>query len=181
MQLRDATRAILDSEAPAEWIKLANMYIVSFNKMPDSFVLPAKHAILAPVINAFYDSDEGFAEYIRALRDQFPRGPQRDALHILYRTVNGRVVQQVRRARLARALLAVEAAIGRKLEADERDRVAAKLEQHWGKRRTDYLNAVRSTTDKGRINTDERSSMLAEFWEQVDGEIARRELPQFKF
>lgn len=181
MQLRDATRLILDSEAPADWIKLADSYISSFNKLSESFILPSAHAMLAPVINAFYDNDAAFGEYIRAIRDQLPPGHQRDELHATYRTINGRSVQQVRRARLARALLVVEAAIGRRLDPDERVRVSTKLEQHWGKRRLDYLKEARSKTLKGRVSADERSDLVHTFWDTIDAEITRGDLPMFKF
>lgn len=180
MDLRAATRTILDSDEPADWLQLADMYIASFVAMPDSFVLPAQHAVLAPVVNAFYDNDVAFAEYVRALRDELPKGARRAAVHYVFRTINGRATQQVRRARMARALLVVEAMLGRKLEPDERKRVAAKLEQHWATRRREFLKAARGSTHKGRLTTDEQSALLKEFWDEIDAEIARRELPMFK-
>lgn len=180
MSLRETTQAILGADDPAEWLRLADMYIATFNQMPASFVLPAQHAVLKPAIVAFHHDPATFARYIEAIRDQFPPGDKKIGLHRLYRTVLTRVVQQDRRARMARALVAVEKMIGRPLTTDERERVIHKLEQHWAYRRMQFLKAARSSTAKGRLSSDERAEMLKQFWEEIDAEIERRELPMFR-
>jgi hypothetical protein len=156
------------------------MYIGSFNQMPDAFVLPAQHAVLKPVIEAFNLDTATFVNYIRAIRDQYEPGQQKVELQRLYRTILTRSVQQSRRGRVHRAIVATEKMLGRTLDPDERDRVTLKLEQHWAHRRLEFLKSARSTTDKGRLNTDERSEKLQEFWDEIDAEIARGELPMFK-
>lgn len=180
MTLRDATRTILGSESPAEWLRLADMYIGSFNQMPSSFVLPAQHAVLKPVIEAFHSSTEAFVKYIQAIRDQYQPGDQRAELQMLYRTVLTRSVQQSRRARVARAITVAETMFGRSLDPDERDRVTKKLEQYWAQRRMQFLKSARGSTDKGRLRSDERTELLKQFWAEIDGEIERRDLPMFK-
>lgn len=180
MSLRDATQSILASEDPANWLQLADMYIGSFNQMHSSFVLPAQHKVLAPIIEAFHDDGETFIKYIKAIRDQYQPGSHKSAIQAVYRTILTRVVQQGRRARLARALAVTEAVVGRPLEPDERARVGRKLEQHWALRRLQYLKAARGKVESGRLSSDERAELLQDFWHEIDDEISRRELPMFK-
>lgn len=181
MSLREATKEILDSDNPAELLRLADMYIESFNKMPEAFVLPAKHVILRPVIEAFSDDLDAFVRYIHAVREQFPPGLKRADLQMFYRTILTRSVQQSRRQRLSRAVAVMEQVVGRRLEREERERVAKRLEQNWASRRMDFLKSHRGATDKGRLRSDERSELLEEFWGQIDAEIAQRDLPMLRF
>jgi hypothetical protein len=179
MGLRGATQAILSSDKPAEWLKLADMYINSFNQMPEAFVLPAKHAILKPVIEAFHNDLETFVRYTQAIRDQLPPGEDKVDLQHFYRTLITRSVQQSRRARMNKALESVEKALGRTLDHEERERVAVRLERHWAMRRRELLKHARSATPSGRVSTDVQAEMLKEFWQEIDREIDNRELPIF--
>lgn len=180
MNLREATRVILASKKPDEQLKLADMYIDAYNKMPSTFVLPAQMAALKPLVDTFHANLDSFTRYARALRDALPPGSERSAMHQFYRTLNTRLVQRVGRSRDARALAVVEEMLHRELDPDERDRVLVKLNQFWSRRRREFLEAARRSTEKGRLNTDERSTLLVEFWAQIDEEIERRELPMFK-
>ncbi len=97
-------------------------------------------------------------------------------MNLQYRITRDRILQQSRRLRIGRALEVVDVIRGRRLEPDERDRMVAKLEQHWGKRRRDYLKDARVKTDAGQRSPDERSELSKAFWEMIDGEIARGEV-----
>lgn len=180
MSLREATRQILDSDRPAEWLRLADLYMNTYNQMPETFVLPAQHAMLKPVIDTFKSDLERFVLYVQAIRDQYGPGEKRVELQKLYRTILVRQMQQSRRSRVGRALKVVETMLNRGLGPDERERVSRKLDQHWARRRQLYLEGARRGTDKGRLSSDERSELLNEFWAEVDAEIDRRELPMFK-
>lgn len=179
MTLREATRHILDSDDPLNWLELADMYIGSYNQMPDSFVLPAEHAVLQSVIAGFHSDMDAFADYIRAIRDQYPPGDDKVKLHGLYRTVFTRQVQKARRQRVQKAIEQVERALNRKLEYDEWVRVTAKLEQYWAKRRREFLKSQRALTAKGRLSTDVQNTVLKQFWAEINAEIDRGCLPIF--
>lgn len=179
MTLREATRHILDSEEPAKWLELADMYIKSYKQLPDVFVIPADHAILQPVVAGFHADTEAFVEYIKAIRDMTQPGDERIKLHDLYRTIITRRVMGVRRQRVQTALRAVERAINRPLDPDEAARVGTKLEQYWARRRRELLKNHRSKTVKGRLSTSVQNSLLKEFWAEIDAEIERGELPIF--
>lgn len=173
MDIRDATRAILAAQSPAEWLRFADMYIVSSNQMPEAFVLPTEHAVLRPVIESFRGDPSLFAKYIQAIRDQYLPGEQKAELQMLYRTVLTRSVQQARRARLGRALEVVEIMHGRRLEPDERERVARNLEETWANRWMQFLKSARGSTGTGRLRADERGELLKQFWAEIDDEIER--------
>lgn len=179
MTLREATRHILDSEEPAKWLELADMYMKSYKQLPDVFVIPADHAILQPVVAAFHADPEAFIDYIKAIRDMTQPGDERIKLHDLYRTIITRRVMGVRRQRVQNALRAVERALNRPLDPDEAARVSTKLEQHWAKRRRDFLKSQRALTAKGRLSTDVQNSVLKQFWSEIDEEISRGDLPIF--
>lgn len=97
-------------------------------------------------------------------------------LQFQHRLTHNRKVQQSRRLRLGRALEVVETICGRRLEPDERERVARNLEETWAQRRSEYLKAARSKTSGGRLSSDERAEQVRSFWAMVDGEIARGEV-----
>ena len=179
MDLREASRFIVESDQPAEQLRLADMYIHSFNQMPQSFVLPADHAILKPVIEAFHDDIDLFVKYVRAIRDQLPAGDDKVDVQHLYRTLVTRTVQQARRARIHRALEVVESIVGRQLDQDERDRVATKLERLWAYKRMEVMKQARGDTTKGRLSSDVRADVLKGFWDAVDRDIENRHLPIF--
>jgi hypothetical protein len=90
-------------------------------------------------------------------------------------------VQHVRRKRAERALASIERMLERSLDADEKIRVVKKLEQHWGARRTNLLKHARDGYSMNHLPIEVRSSLLADFWAQVDKEIDEGDLPMFKF
>lgn len=170
------TKAILAAQSPVEWLRLADMYIMRSSQAPGEFALPAEHAVLSPVIESFRNDPDAFPLYILEIRDQLQPGDRRRDVNLLYRITRDRILQQSRRLRLGRALEVVDVICGRRLEPDERERVARNLEQYWAQRRREYLKAARSKTSTGRLSSDERAEQVRAFWEMVDGEITRGEV-----
>lgn len=117
-----------------------------------------------------------FVQYYLKTQDQLQLCDRWGEVHFLYRLIHSREVQKSRRLRLERALEVVEAICGRRLEPDERERVARNLEETWAQRRSESLKAARSKTSTGRLSLDERAEQVRAFWEMVDGEIARGEV-----
>jgi hypothetical protein len=90
MGLRDATRAILGSTDPAGQLRLADGYLDTFRRAPDTFALPEEHAYLMPIVESYHSDEQTFARYIGAVRDQYPAGREHTDLHELYLTVVAR-------------------------------------------------------------------------------------------
>lgn len=180
MELRDSTQTILHSPKPSALLELADNYIEMFNDLKDAFILPRDHAALRPLIEVFYDDLDGFVAYTKAIRNQLTQSERQD-VHLFYRRIATRRLQQTRRDRVERALAQIEKTLKRTLDGDERTRVISKLEQHWGKRRREYLDAHRRKSKHGRLSLDARAEILEVFYREIDEEITRNEIPQFKF
>ena len=180
MDLRETTSYLLRLPDVGAWLKLADNYIQTYNRLPERFVLPADHALLQPVIEAFAKDGEAFSTYIRALRDATD-GVAYDELHALYRTVSVRVLQVVRRTRLRRAVMLLlpqlEPLLGRSIGYDDQQRVAKFLEQCWGAMRMAAMSEQRISQQSKRLNTDDRGLLLGDFWKQLDLEIDKGEVP----
>jgi hypothetical protein len=153
-------------------LRLADRYITQFTEMPENFVLPREHVTLKPIIESFHDSLADFVAYVRAIRNNLD-GVEKSQVHEFYRTVYTRYVQQTRRARIEKALKVIEKTLGRPLDAEEKQRVARKLEQHWQARR-EMLRRANKGTPHG-------AGLFETFWEQVEKEIDEGDLPMFKF
>jgi len=176
MDIGETTKVILAAQSPVEWLRLADMYIMRSSQAPGEFALPAEHAVLSPVIESFRCDPDAFAQYILKIRDQLQPGGRRGDVNLLYRITRDRIFQQSRRLRIGRALEVVDVICGRRLEPDERDRMIAKLEQHWAQRRREYLKEARVKTEKGQLSADERGELAKAFWMMIDGEVARGEI-----
>ena len=64
MDLRAATSWLMRTPDPAKWIKMVDAYIQTFNRIPNSFVLPAEHENVRAVIEAFASDTNAFAQAI---------------------------------------------------------------------------------------------------------------------
>ena len=179
MDLRQATNFILAAHDVASWVKMADSYIQAYNRMPSRFVLPAEHAVLQPIIEAFATDVGAFSDYIRAVRDA--SGDAFDELHALYRTISVRALQLVRRARLRKAALLLqpelETLIGKKIVYDDMMRVARRLEQAWGGSRMDAMSDGRAALKSKRLSSEDRSLLLDAFWKQIDIELESGNVP----
>lgn len=180
MDLRSATSIILRAQDAAAQLRLADTYMQAYNKMPSMFVLPAEHAKLQPIIEAFANNSSGFVEYLRAVRDSV-EGVAKDEIHDLYRTVSVRVLQHSRRARLRRALdlilPAVEERNGSPLPYENQMRVLRCIEQIWGSMRIEMLSRERNAMNSKRLDEVGRAALLQEFWRGLDSELAAGRVP----
>ena len=155
----------------AEWLTLADKYAQAYLEDPKIFLLPTAHGFLKPIIERYANDLEGLAQYVETVRDAFDRrSAQWLAIQRVYRRINGRHVQQLRRSRSNRA---VEKAIELFGSVDYQTRLqwVANLENDWAKRRLVFLDAQRDKSTGGRISVEDRVELLAEFWNDIDTEI----------
>lgn len=176
MTVQETTDYILNSDKPAWWLKVLDVYVQQYNHMPSSFVLPHEYRILEPVLAAIARKPEKLPAYIKAIRDTLPRGPLAQDVNALYRTVMTRIVQQERRARMARALDKAADLFG-PLDKDQRLRYESKLFTLWGRRRQELLSRAANHTASSRLSVEERAEILALFWKDIDDEIEAGQLP----
>lgn len=182
MDLRTATSRLLRDPQIVEQLRLADMYIQAYNRMPDQFVLPRQHSVLQPVIAAFAADTKAFADYIRALRDaDHDKSGAYDELHELYRTVSMRAMQSERRTRIRKAVLLLvpylERVLRKSLSYEDQLRVGRFVEQRWGDMRLSAMADERSIRKAKRLNTEERAIALEQFWKSVDDALAKNEVP----
>ena len=169
MSLHESTNVLLsDTEKLATWLNLADNYIQAFNDDRKNFVLPKAYGVLHPLIEAFANNLEGFVVYIKGVRDSLPRKSLAfEEVHALYRRVNGRYTQQVRRERTQRAVDKAEELYG-KTDYHPRQKWISVLEHEWAQRRLLFLQEF----SRGeRVSMDKRAELLAEFWDMIDTEI----------
>ena len=57
-------------------------------------------------------------------------------------------------------------------------RYARRCDAQWKLRRLGMLDTLRRRTTGGRVNETERAEALEAFWNEVDNEIARGDMPQ---
>lgn len=180
MDLRDATNYLLRTPDVGEWLKLADAHMQAYNKMKSKFVLPADHAVLRPVIEAFAADTPAFVEYVKALRDASD-GVAHTELHQLYRTISVRTLQATRRVRIRNAVNLLtpklEAALGRELTYQDKVRVGSFVEQCWGEWRMAAQEEERRSLRAKRINTEDRSALLDAFWRDIETALAAGKVP----
>jgi hypothetical protein len=129
------------------------------------------------LIEAFAHDTEGYAQYLVDLRDNFDRRSLPFVeIQAIYRRVNGRAVQQARRERIARAVAKAEELYG-EIPYTKRMQWMAEREHEWAQRRLGFLEAQRERLKQERLAVDVRTEMLLEFWDIIDTEIYKGELP----
>lgn len=176
--IHELTDNLLEDRKVVEWLRLADIYMQSYNKAPKHFVLPRAHAHLKPLIEAYANNLPGFVRYILGVRDSYTHDVAvYDELNRLYRTISTRELQQQRRERVGRAIDKALEKRGRPVSFDTRMRYARMLEQDWGKRRITFLDEHRAKTQRNRLSIEERAELLEGFWKSIDDEIAIGDLP----
>ena len=172
MKLTNATDTLISSRNAAYFLRLADKYMAVYRTDKKRFALVKEHRFLEPVIKYYAPRAKGFAAYILRVRDNYPRGTaEYDALNKLYRTVFTRAVQQERRARADAAVALAEKAYGPPPSFSERLSWIARREADWARQRRDYLSAERQKAG-GKLSRDETNDRLAEFWSEIDADIA---------
>lgn len=173
----DIVDKLFSDPRAAEKLRLADSYILQQQRFGSDFVLPEEHEELQPIIDRYGKNLEKFVAYVRDIRNSVePRKSAYVALHELYRMLEVRLVQQQRRERAKRALTWLSRKHPR-LSSEQRLRWLRKLEQLWGKQRMQYMDVERRKTAKGRLSTEEREEILAEFWKEIDRQVDAGELP----
>ena len=177
MSLPELTDHLITDPHIAEKLRLADSYMLQVERMGRQFRLPSEHVVLEPIIEKYARNFPRFVAYVRELRDTVePRSSSYIALHELYRMLEVRLVQQQRRDRARRALAWLEKHYP-KLTSEQKLRWVRKVEQQWGKRRMAAMEDVRRKTLRGRLSTDERETVLEEFWQEIDQEVEKGDLP----
>lgn len=175
--LLETAMGVAKGANPAEWLRLADRYIVNYNKDPKHFVLPKNHKDMLPVIEEYAYDLRGFVGFIAKVRD-LCRRDDAEAVQKLYRTVNGRLTQQERRARFDRALDKAQELHGPYADYLTRMQWLSALEQVWRKRRLRYLDEARDAAGR-RLTRDEVAEAAAKFWAELDEEIEAGNVPDW--
>ena len=171
MNLSECTEKLLRTPTSInKWIEIADKHMQTKKADPDMYALPRAHEFLSPVIDTLNDIEE-FLDYIIMLRDNFSKGDKTwEDIQKVYRKINGRHVQAVRRDRASRACAKAQELYG---ETDYHSRMqwVSDLEHKWAGRRLEFLDAYRAKFKSDRLDTETRKDALIEFWNIIDTEI----------
>ena len=171
MDLNSCTEKLLRTPTSIKkWIEIADKHMQTKKADPDMYALPRAHEFLAPVIDTLKDMEE-FLDYIVMLRDNFSKGDKTwGDIQKVYRKVNGRHVQAIRRDRASRACAKAHELYG---ETDYHSRLQwiSDLENKWASKRLDFLDGFRAKYKSDRLDTEIRKDALIEFWNIIDTEI----------
>ena len=179
MDLREFRATVLRLDKPEEVLRLADKYLAQMEEMGDSFVLPREHVLVKPVLEYYAGDQSGWLKFLDSIRQRLPKNRRKfhEGVQELFRTVEVRVVQAERRARIDAA---VTMAVRKKLipaDYDSKMQYGRKCTQTWQLRRTDTL--AKAAKAQGRkLTVEERELILSEFWREIDAEIVRGELPK---
>jgi hypothetical protein len=176
--IRETSDLILRNQTKAStWLTQADKYMQAYAENPTAFILPKAHAFMKPLIEAYAYNLDGFTEYVLGIRDSFERQSSAwTSVHSLYRRLLGRHTQQLRRERSNRAIAKAEELHG-KVGFHDRLRWVARLEHDWAQRRLAFMDKCRAKAGVERLNTEDRSELLLEFWETIDMEIYEGKVP----
>lgn len=177
----DATTGVIlrNPDKVAEWLNLADKYMQSYVADPKIFLLPSAHKVLTAIIATYANNLEGFIQYIIEARDSFDKSSsQWLSVQRVYRRVNGRHVQQVRRERSYRAIEKATELFG-PIEYHARLQWVSDLEHEWAQRRLLFLDGQRASFKNDRIPATDRIEMLFEFWNDIDTEIFEGKIPNW--
>jgi len=178
MQIHETTNLLLSNlDRTGTWLRITDQYIQAHNKDPKSFSLPKSYALLQPLIEAYANNPEGFLYYVRGIRDSIEKDSAAYAeVHTVFRRLNGRLTQQMRRERSQRAVEKAEDLYG-PTGYHDRMQWVSQLEHSWAKRRISFLSMASGGV---RLSLDERTELLIEFWDEIDTEINNgRRLPKW--
>lgn len=171
-ELRNCTEFLeKNPHSVQKWLNLADKYMQTLVANPEMFLLPKAHEFLKPVIARYAKDIDGFSRYLIDIRDTFsPTDLAWEQVQTIYRRVNGRFVQQLRRERSNRAIEKATELHG-KPAYHSRLKWVSDLEHGWANRRLLFLDKYRDTMKGARIDVETRAELLAQFWEIIDTEI----------
>ena len=177
-ELRGCTEFFLrNPNAISKWLNTADKHMQSYAANPELFMLAKQHEFLRPLVMAYARDLEGFTQYLLELRTNFDRrSVEFVEIQAIYRRTNGRHVQQARRERMARAMEKNEALHG-EVAYPTRIQWMTDVEHKWAQRRLEFLTGVRKTSGGQHLSTEDRTEALLEFWDIIDTEIYKGDLP----
>lgn len=177
--LRELRSYVLkEPERGARVLALADKYLQMYDKLGDDFRLPRDDIKVKPVIEYFAGDPAGYAAWLRRLRDDLPaRSVAADEINTLYRRVEVRALQRERRSRENRGLAKALAAGLVAGDYESKQRYLRKLVLEWSLRRHATLKEHRRRVSGKHLSLDEQAEILQKFWQEIDDEIARGELP----
>lgn len=176
--LAELREHILASPEPATVLRIADDYLNTLARMGDTFVLPAEHKQVRPVLEYYMGDLGGWVKYVKGIRDRIgPKDPRWTAVHDFYRVLEVRRVQRGRRDR-------INAVVSKGIELGyinddpfEKLKYANKCTQVWAKWRADILDEARRKSPNNRVSEDHRTTLLEDFWDTVDQQIEKGEIP----
>lgn len=177
--LKELRQTLLTISHPERVLRMADHYLAEFEKLGDSFVLPAEYKIVKPVLEYYANDIGGWVKFLKGTRDRLPRGSDEyHEVHELYKVVNVRAIQ-----RRTRALIdaATDVACRKGLldnTWDAKQRYAKRCIQAWKMRKDNMLDAIRRVSPTGRVSQDHRERELAAFWQLVEQEVNNGEVPK---
>lgn len=171
-ELRECTDFLTKNpHSVKKWITLADKYMQTLCKDPETFLIAKPHSFLEPLVRAYATNLEDFLLYLIELRDAFSKEDLAwEHVQTVYRRINGRFVQQQRRERSNRAIAKAEEQYG-PTDFHSRLQWVADLEHSWAGRRLLFLDDYRDKYKTKRLDTETRAEVLLEFWETIDFEI----------
>lgn len=176
--LAELKSELLGMDDPSQLLRIADSYLSSMGKLGSAFILPNEHRIIRPILEYFPGDLEAWLKYVRQLYRVMPVGAGRSGVYDLMRTLEIRNTQRERRIRITAATnMAIKLGLIEDLP-EERLRYSRRCVQVWTKERQAMLNGMRRNTKTGRLNEDERSLALDNFWAQIDEGIAVGKVPE---
>lgn len=177
--LKELRETLTSISHPERLLKLADEYLRRFEEMGDSFILPAEHAIVKPVLE-FYKGDlDGWVKFVKGTRDRLDKhSDEFKGIHEFYKVLNVRAIQRRTRAVID---VATEVARLKGLIADNwmvKQHYARRCVQAWKLRKDQLMDEVRRTAPKGRISQDHREALLKDFWAMIAEEVNNGEVPK---
>lgn len=177
--LKELRDTLLSISHPERLLKLADEYLSRFEEMGDSFILPAEHAIVKPVLE-FYKGDlDGWVKFVKGTRDKLNKqSDEFRAIQDFYKVLNVRAIQRRTRAVID---VATEVALKKGLIEDNwmaKQHYARRCVQAWKLRKDFMQDEVRRTAPKGRISVDHREALLKDFWAMIAEEVNNGEVPK---
>lgn len=178
--LVELTHKIIDHDDPASLLEHADDYCFTYRRMgADKFILPADHAELLPIIEAYAHRPHAFLRYTQMVRDEvhaaYKGMSKAEEMQEFYRNLVVRVAQASLRDRRRRALAWLEKNYPH-ATTSERAAWVARLEKQWTQLRRSILAAERKQAG-GRLPMSRVSEITEGFWTMVDEDIDAGNLP----
>ena len=143
--------------------------------------LPRSLAIIAPLINAYYQDRDGWLEFVRYVRDNGPwdlaSGRWKKVQDIM-RTAHSNAVQFRTRRYAGLAADLKEKTFGKGQRGD-RTAYKAAVQKLWKDQRKFKVSKARAESGKKHLPKDEEMEVIDKFWTQIESDINAGKFPIF--